>query len=263
MEFLLLGPLEARVDGRAVELGAAKQRALLALLLLDAGRAVSVERLVDELWGERVPATARKMVQIYVSSLRKVMPAGLLQTSGAGYSLKIAPEDLDVGRFEQLAAQGRAALGAGAADRAAAHLRAALELWRGPALAEFGEPFAGREGARLQELRLAALEDRIEADLGAGRHADVAAELESLVQEHPHRERLRGQHMLALYRSGRQAEALGSYREAWRSLDEELGIQPSPELRRLEQRILAQDPALAPTPRRPLARPDAGSRVTR
>ena len=259
MDLLLLGPIEVHDGDATVELGAAKQRALLALLLLDAGRAVSVERLVDELWGESAPPSARKMVQIHVSALRKLMPAGLVRTSAAGYSIEIPPEDLDLGRFERLAARGRAALAAGSAQDAAARLRAALSLWRGPALVEFAEPFAARERARLEALRLAALEDRIEADLALGRHAEVVAELESVLHAQPHRERLRGQHMLALYRSGRQAEALASYRDAWRSLDEELGIRPSPELRRLEQRILAQDSALAaPAVRGPAARVDGG-----
>ena len=245
MDFLLLGPLEARDGDRAVDLGRAKQRALLALLLLDAGRAIPVDRLIDELWGEEVPPSARKMVQILVSSLRKLLPAELLRTSPRGYAIEVAAGELDLGRFERLAATGRAALADGSSAAAAESLAAALALWRGPALAEFAEPFAARESARLEALRVAALEDRIEADLARGRHADVAVELEALVQAHQHRERLRGQHMLALYRSGRQAEALASYRDARTALDEQLGIQPSPELRRLEQQILEHDPALA------------------
>jgi DNA-binding SARP family transcriptional activator/pimeloyl-ACP methyl ester carboxylesterase len=246
MEFLVLGPLEARHDGAAAELGGGKPRALLALLLLDAGRVVSPDRLIEELWGAPAPASARKMVQIHVSHLRKALGPDWVRTHSVGYSIEVEPDMLDVARFEHLAAEGRAALAAGDPATASERLGRALALWRGTALAEFDEPFAEREGARLEALRLAALEDRVDADLALGRHAAVAAELDVLVQRHPHRERLRGQHMLALYRSARQAEALASYRDAWRSLAEELGIQPSAQLRELEQRILAHDPALAP-----------------
>jgi DNA-binding SARP family transcriptional activator/pimeloyl-ACP methyl ester carboxylesterase len=245
MEFLLLGPLEARDGDRVVELGGSKPRALLALLLLDAGRVVLPDRLIDEMWGERAPASARKMVHVYVSNLRKALGAGLLRTHSVGYSIEVAEDELDVARFERLAAEGRAASAAGNPAVASERLGEALSLWRGPALAGSGEPFAAREGARLEALRLAALEDRIEAELALRRHAGVATELDDLVRRHPHRERLRGQHMLALYRSGRQVEALASYREASRSLDEELGIRPSAELRALERRILAHDAALA------------------
>lgn len=262
MQFRLLGQLEAHADDREIELGSAKPRALLTLLLLDRGRTVSTERLIDELWGDDVPGSARKMVQIYVSNLRKVLPPGMLQTWPAGYSLDVDPSATDLGTFERSAAEGRSALAQGAPERAAALLREALALWRGPALEEFGEPFAVRERARLESLRLAALEDRIEADLARGAHADIAAELDALVVAHPQRERLRGQHMLALYRSGRQAEALASYHAAWRHLDE-LGIQPSGELRGLEQRILAQDPTLAAASRgaaAPAPQPDRSVR---
>jgi DNA-binding SARP family transcriptional activator/pimeloyl-ACP methyl ester carboxylesterase len=245
MQFRLLGPVEAHDGDREIALGGAKPRALLTLLLLDVRRVVSTERIVDELWGEDAPESARKMVQIHVSSLRKVLPAGLLRTWPAGYSLDVEPAATDLGRFEQMAAEGRSALAAGAPDAAAATLRSALALWRGPALEEFAEPFAVRERARLESLRLAALEDRIEADLACGGHADLTAELDALVVRHPERERLRGQHMLALYRAGRQTEALASYQAAWHHLDEQLGIQPSRDLRVLQERILAQDPALA------------------
>ena len=206
-----------------------------------AGRTISSARLIDELWGDAAPASARKMVQINVSQLRKVLPEGVLRTHAGGYSLAIDPQALDLARFERLAREGRAA-----ADprEAADKLAAALALWRGPALAEFDEPFAEREGTRLEALRLSALEDRIEADLALGRHAAVAPELDGLVRDHPERERMRGQHMLALYRSGRQTDALASYREAWRRLGEELGIMPSVELRKLEAAIFAHDPAL-------------------
>jgi DNA-binding SARP family transcriptional activator/pimeloyl-ACP methyl ester carboxylesterase len=246
MEFLVLGPLEAR-DGDAVaELGGGKPRALLALLLLDVGRVVSPDRLIEELWGVAAPASARKMVQIHVSHLRKALGPDWVRTHAVGYSIEVEPDMLDIARFEHLAAEGRAALAAGDPARASQRLGRALGLWRGTALAEFAEPFAEREGARLEALRLAALEDRFDADLALGRHAEVATELDVLVQRHPHRERLRGQHMLALYRSARQADALASYRDAYRTLAEELGIQPSVQLRELEQRILAHDPALAP-----------------
>jgi flavin reductase (DIM6/NTAB) family NADH-FMN oxidoreductase RutF/DNA-binding SARP family transcriptional activator len=244
MDFRLLGPLEARAEAGPVHLGGAKPRALLALLLLDAGRTVSSTRLIDELWGEDAPASARKMVQINVSALRKVLPEGVLRTHAGGYSLEIEPEALDLARFERLARSGRAALATGDPAAAADRLGAALSLWRGRALAEFDEAFAEREGTRLEALRLSALEDRIEADLALGRHAAVAAELDGLVRDHPERERMRGQHMLALYRSGRQSAALASYKEAWRRLGQELGILPSVELRRLEAAILAHDPAL-------------------
>ena len=244
MDFRLLGPLEARDEEGPVQLGGAKPRALLALLLLDAGRTISARRLIEELWGEDAPASARKMIQINVSHLRKVLPEGALRTHAGGYSLEVDREALDLARFGRLAGEGRAAMAAGDPATAAERLAAALALWRGPALAEFGEAFASREGARLEALRLSALEDRIDADLALGRHGEVAAELDGLVRHHPERERMRGQHMLALYRSGRQADALASYREAWRRLGEELGILPSAELRKLEAAILAHDPAL-------------------
>jgi flavin reductase (DIM6/NTAB) family NADH-FMN oxidoreductase RutF len=240
MEYRLLGALEARNEDRAVALGGAKRRALLAVLLLDAGRTVSSARLIDELWGDDAPASARKLIQIMVSHLRKVLPPGVLRTDASGYRLQIEPDTLDLARFERLAGEGRTASADGDHAVAAERLAGALALWRGPALAEFAEPFAAREGARLEALRLAALEDRIEADLALGRHAAVAAELDALVRDHPERERMRAQHMLALYRSGRQTDALASYRDAWRVLSR-LGILPSVALRRLEAAILAPD----------------------
>ena len=193
MEFRLLGPLEI-VDGDApIALGGAKPRALLALLLLNANRTVTAERLIDELWGDRPPETARKMVQIYVSQLRKLLPQAALQTRTSGYSIEVRKDQLDVNRFESLAFEAREALAAGDAARAAAQLRSALLLWRGPALAEFDEPLTRVEAARLEDLRMAALEDRIEADLQLGRHRDLTGELEALVRRHPERERLRAQ----------------------------------------------------------------------
>jgi predicted ATPase/DNA-binding SARP family transcriptional activator len=230
-EYRILGPLEVLGDNGPLRLGGAKQRALLALLLLDSGRVVSQERLIDELWGEAPPDTARESVHVYVSRLRKVLPAGALVTEGAGYALQVAPDAVDLASFERLRAEGR--------------FHEALALWRGPPLAEFDEDFARVEGGRLEELRLSTLEERLDADLARGRHAELVGELEALVDAHPHRERLRGQLMLALYRSGRQAEALAAYRAARFALDE-LGIEPSEELRRLERQILTQDAALMP-----------------
>jgi DNA-binding SARP family transcriptional activator/DNA-binding CsgD family transcriptional regulator len=244
MEFRLLGPLEV-VDGTsALPIAARKQRALLAVLLLNANKTVARERIVDDLWGDAVPESARKMVQIYVSQLRKVLPERRLHTRPPGYELEVNGDELDLGRFERLVAEGRAALAAGRPAEASDLLRQALALWRGPALAEFSEPFAQHEGARLEELRITALEWRIEADLAAGHHADVVGELEALVTRHPLRERLRSQHMLALYRGGRHAEALASYQALRRVLADELGIEPSSALKELERRMLRQDPDL-------------------
>jgi FimV-like protein len=227
----ILGPLRVSRAGAAVQLGALRQQALLALLALHPGEAVAADRLVEDLWDGAPPATAPKIVQIYVSELRKALGRDAIVTRGGGYALELEPERIDGRRFEQLAASG-------------AH-REALDLWRGHALADFRyERWAQAEAQRLEELRVAVLEERIEADLAAGRHAALAAELEGLVAEHPLRERLRGQQILALYRSGRQAEALAAYREARRVLVEELGIEPSQQLRRLEQAILAQDSSL-------------------
>jgi DNA-binding SARP family transcriptional activator len=244
MDFRLLGPLEAGADAAPLRLGGRKPRALLACLLLDANRTVSIEQLIDELWGEAPPETATKMVQIYVSQLRKVLPDGTLRTRPGGYAVQVEPDSIDLHRFEALRAGGRSALLRGDAEAAAARLREALDVWRGPALAEFTEPFALAQRVRLEELRLACLEDRVEADLALGLHADVVAELELQIARHPLRERLRGQLMLALYRCGRQADALATYQAYRRTLDEELGIDPSAELRALESAILAHDVGL-------------------
>jgi YVTN family beta-propeller protein len=245
MEFRILGPIEVTEAGRSVALGPAKQRALLAALLVHANEAVSTERLIDELWGEGPPAKAAKSVQVYVSQLRKALGDGRLETSGRGYLLHVPVGTLDAERFQTLLAEGREALAGGEASRAAETLGAALALWRGPALSDVAyEPFAQAEIARLEELRLAALEERIEADLALGRHADLVAELEGLVRAEPLRERLRAQLMLALYRSGRQADALDVYQESRRVLVEELGLEPSRRLQELERAILTQDEAL-------------------
>jgi class 3 adenylate cyclase/DNA-binding SARP family transcriptional activator len=258
MDFRILGPLEVLDGDRALAVRGGKQRALLALLLVHANRTLSIERIVDELWGEAAPETAAKMVQIYVSQLRKLLPDACLHTRPPGYALELPQEQLDLIRFERLVAAGRDALAEGETDSAAARLAEALALWRGPALAEFAsEPFARLEGARLEELQLGALEERIEADLACGRHAELVGELESLVLRHPLREGLRRQQMLALYRSGRQAEALASYRAARRLLTEELGLEPSPALRELQRRILDQDPQLEPTVEPPAETPAA------
>jgi len=201
--------------------------------------------LIDELWGEQPPAKAAKSVQVYVSQLRKILGDGRLETSGHGYLLHVQPGALDSERFQNLLADGREALADDEGHRAAETLRAALALWRGPALSDVAyEPFAQPEIARLEELRLAALEARIDADLALGRDADLVAELEALVRREPLRERLRGQLMLALYRSGRQADALNAYQEARRALAEELGLEPSRELQDLERAILTQAEAL-------------------
>lgn len=245
MQFFVLGPLEVRHEGRLLSLGGAKQRALLAVMLLRANEVVSREILIDELWGEDVPERALQRLNVRLSRLRKTLEAGAespLVTRPGGYVLHVAPGELDLQRFQELVAEGRRALREGDVTRASEPLREALSLWRGQALADLrSEPFAQIEVDRLEELRLSALEDRLEADLELGRHGEVVSELEALVAHHPLRERLRGQLMLALYRSGRQADALRAYRETRRELVEELGIEPGPALRELESRILRQD----------------------
>src|SRR6476469_5500764 len=245
MEFRVLGPLEARAGDRELPLRGGKERALLALLLLHANRTLALERIVDDLWEADVPETAQKMVQVYVSHLRKLLPPGTLQTRPPGYALVLEPEQLDLNRFVTALTEAREALEAGEARRAEDGFREALSLWRGPALAEFvTEPFAQAEGARLEDLRLYALEGRLEAELALGGHGAAVGELETLVAQHPLRERLRSQQMLALYRSGRHAEALASYQAFRRKLSEELGIAPPASLRELERLMLQQDPSL-------------------
>ncbi len=258
IEFRVLGPLEVVRRGRPVEVGRGKKRALLAVLLLHANEVVSSDRLIDEIWGgEGAPATAPKIVQGYVSQLRKVLSdegSSILVTRSPGYALQLGPGELDAEHFVTLLGKGRAAMAAGAADDAATLLREALGLWRGPPLADFAyDSFATEEIARLEELRLSAVEERIDADLALGRQADLVPELETLVAHHPLRERARGQLMLALYRCGRQAEALQVYQEARRTLLAELGLEPGRALQQLEQAILQQDLSLDlhPTPRTP------------
>jgi DNA-binding SARP family transcriptional activator/ABC-type branched-subunit amino acid transport system substrate-binding protein len=247
LEFRILGPLEVVDCGRELPLGGAKQRALLAILLVHANEPVSVDVLSDALWDGEPPPTAVKMIQGYVSQLRKVLGDGVLVTRTPGYLARVDVDELDASRFERLVANaaGRPP------DDAAALLDAALRLWRGAPLADFAyEAFAQTEIARLEEARLGALEERIDADLARGRHAGVVSELEALVAEHPFRERLLAQLMLALYRCGRQADALEAYRVARHTLDRELGLEPSPDLRELEQQILVHDAALQAPPRR-------------
>jgi DNA-binding SARP family transcriptional activator len=250
-EFRVLGPVEAAVDGRVVPLPAAKPRALLAVLLLGRNRVVPVHELVADLWSDEPPETATKALQVYVSQLRKAIGADRVVTKAPGYSLRVEEGELDLDRFEQLAQEGRDRVGAGDAAGAADLLGQALSLWRGPAFAEFAaEPFARDAGARLDDERLAALEDRIDAELELGRDDALVPELEELVARSPYRERLRGQLMLALYRSGRQAEALDLYRRTRATFVDELGIEPGPRLQELERAILRHDPELRPGGRR-------------
>jgi predicted ATPase/DNA-binding SARP family transcriptional activator len=246
-EFRLLGPLEVVSDGAVLPVGGPRQRALLAFLLLHANEAVKRESLIDGVWGEEPPARAENALQVAIHGLRKLLGPERIETVGDGYRLQVEPRELDLDRFQELLERDPAA---------------ALELWRGPALTDVEAPFATAEAARLEELRLAAIEARIETELASGHHDLLAPELARLIAEHPFRERLRGQLMLALYRAGRQAEALDAYQEARRVLVGELGIEPSPDLQELERAILRQDPALAapsraapatlPTPLTPL-----------
>jgi DNA-binding SARP family transcriptional activator len=241
-EFRLLGPLEAIADDKPLALPGGKPSALLARLLLDAGRVVSVEALVDSLWGERAPPSAQKVLQVYVSQLRKVLGGAQIETVPPGYRMRVERDELDLGRFEALA---EAARDTSNAVRRVQLLDEALSLWRGTPLAEFrDEPLAAVATRRLDELRLRAVEQRIEAQLELGRHALLLGELEALVEQEPLREWPRRQLMLALYRCGRQAEALARYREGRSLLVDELGIEPSPKLQELERAILRHDPGL-------------------
>ena len=225
MDFRILGPLEVDADGRPVDLGGAKQRAMLALLALNANRVVALDQLVEALWDGQPPETAAKALQVHVSQLRKLLGRERLETTTQGYLLRLEPDELDLARFQRLHESGRPS--------------EALALWRGNPLADFaGQRYAQPEIARLEELRVACLEQRIEQDLAHGRHVELVAELDALVREHPLREHLRAQLMLALYRAGRQAEALGAYQAARAALVDELGIEPGRPLRELHQQIL-------------------------
>jgi len=255
MEFRILGPLEVVADGRVLALGRGRQRALLAMLLLRANQLVPTDRLIDDLWAGEPPPTAPKMVQISVAELRKVLGRDVLRTESPGYMLRIEDHELDLGRFEALV--GEAANSDPAA--AASLLRQALALWRGPPLSEFQyEAWAQTEIARLEELRVTALESRFEADLATGRAGEIVGELEAVARQHPFRDRLSAQLMTALYRAGRQAEALQHYRRTRALLLEELGLEPSQLLQQLERAILTQDPSLDLRPTR-LARPGPGA----
>jgi DNA-binding SARP family transcriptional activator len=257
MEFRILGPLEVGDGDRPVALTGARTRALLVLLLTSANEVVPADRLIDELWGAQPPRTAPNALQVLISRLRSLIaPADVIVTRGPGYLIRVEPDQLDLLRFERLVSSAQNV----APEEAARILREALGLWRGPALADLErEPFARAEIGRLEELRLFALERRIDADLTLGRRAELVGELEALTREHPYRESLRAQLMLALYGSGRQAEALEVYRETRQLLVDELGIESGPSIQQLQQAILRQDPALespdaslgaAPTPAR-------------
>ena len=251
MEFGILGPLEVRSERGEVVVAGGKPAAVLAVLLLHRNEPVSAEKLAIALWGDEVPGGASKTVQVHVSRLRKALgDPEILITTPAGYRLTLRPDQLDAARFEELVKDGRQTLKDGEPAQASEVLRQALTLWRGPPLADFvSEPFAAAEISRLEEERLAALEMRLEADLAAGRHGEVVAELQHLVVEHPTREELVEHLILALYRCGRQAEALEAYRDAHRVLLEEVGVEPSPKLRELHAAVLRQDPALDPPAR--------------
>ena len=251
-EVRLLGPVQMARAGRDVGLGGPRQRAVLVLLVLEAGRVVPAGRLVEEVWRGSPPPGAAKTMRSYVSRLRPLLaPEVELVGRGGGYVLSVDPGVVDAVRFERLAVSGQAALRRGDPTAAAGCFREALGLWHGPALADVGEvePLA-REAARLEELRLAAVEGRIEADIELGLHAEVTGELESLVTEHPLRERLWRLLVLALYRGERQADALAAYRRARDMLAAELGLEPGEELRRLEEAVLRQEVPAAPPPRR-------------
>jgi DNA-binding SARP family transcriptional activator/class 3 adenylate cyclase len=270
LEFSMLGPLEVRRGGDALLLPPGRPRALLALLLLRANTVVTTDQLIDELWRGDPPRTAGHALQVHVANLRKLLDEPVIATRRPGYVLELAPGQCDARRFEQLSASGALALDEGRPDEAAARFAEALALWRGPVLADVAdEPFVTADAARLEELRLAGTERWVEAELALGHHAEVTGELEALVQRHPLRERLWAQLMVALYRSGRQADALAAYQRVRAVLAEELGLEPTPELRRLETAVLRQDPGLlhdggrvepeaTPLPGRPPLLPAAG-----
>jgi len=253
MEFRVLGPVEVYEGGRQLPIAAAKQRSLIAILLMHANETVSADRLIDALWGEQPPEGASHTLQVYVSQLRKTLepdrprgsPRQILITRGPGYLLRVGEGELDLHRFERLAQEGREALREGRAEVASAKLARALALWRGRAFADVvHEDFARDAVTRAEELRTVVLEDRVQADLSCGKEAELVPELRGQVAAHPLRERLWGQLMFALYRAGRQAEALDTYQQARRVFGDELGIDPGPDLQELERAILRHDPSL-------------------
>jgi predicted ATPase/DNA-binding SARP family transcriptional activator len=254
-EFRILGPVEVLVAGRAVPLGAPKQRAVLAKLLLARGAVVSRDQLVDAIWGDQPPESAAGALQVYVHGLRRALGAERIERHGSGYRARLVQNELDLDRFEGLVSRAQRALETADPDDAASDIQAALDLWRGPALADLAsEPVGAVEARPLEESRLHAVELSNAARLALGDHASLVGELERQIADEPHRERLREQYVLALYRSGRQSEALAAYRDARRILADELGIEPGPGLRELERAILRHDPALAaPEPGRPPA----------
>ncbi len=246
IEFRILGPVEAVGDDGPLPLGAPKQRALLALLLLNANTVVSRDRLVDALWGDEPPRSAVSSLQVYVHGLRRALGAERIERHGTGYRLPLDPAELDLGRFERLVEQATAALASGRAADAAEDLRRALTFWIGAPLADLaGEPVHETEATQLEERGLRAIELLHDAELALGRHDELVPELERLIATEPYRERFREQHALALYRAGRQTDALAACRAARKLLVEELGVDPGPELQKLERRILRHDPALA------------------
>jgi DNA-binding SARP family transcriptional activator len=255
VQYRILGPLELVVEGAAVPLGPPKERALLGILLLHANQVVSTDRLIDELWGENPPLSAPKVVQVYVSQLRKRLDGSAhIATQPPGYVVAVGADELDALRFERLVAEARTLADAGNLSAAVDRFDAALDLWRGRVLADVTfESFATNEAERLEELRVAALADRIDCELARGRHDRIVGELETLVAEHPLRERFRAQLMLALYRAGRQTDALAVYQDGRRRLVDELGIEPGPPLQQLERSILRQDRDLEPPARAPYA----------
>jgi predicted ATPase/DNA-binding SARP family transcriptional activator/Tfp pilus assembly protein PilF len=257
VQFRILGPIQALLDDdQPAALGAPKQRGLLALLLVNRRRVVTADQLIDGLWGETPPASAVQSLQVYVHGLRRALGGERIETAGRGYRVVVGEDELDLDHFERTLERGRAALEASRADDAADELREALAIWRGPALADLPEETRrAAEAERLEELRLTALELRYDAELAGGRHDAVVADLEALTAEHPYRERFLEQRLLALYRCGRQADALEVYRNAREVLAEELGLDPSPALQELERAILRQEPSLAA--------PEAPTRSTR
>jgi predicted ATPase/DNA-binding SARP family transcriptional activator/Tfp pilus assembly protein PilF len=247
MQFRILGSIEVEDDGLRIDLGGLRERALLACLLLSANRVVSAGRLAEDLWSGSPPPHSTATLRVYIARLRRVLgaQASLLVTQAPGYRLNVEDDQLDALRFEGLVRAAEADMAAGRPDAAASTLRESLGLWHGPALSDVSDlPFAQADADRLEEARLTALEKRVDADLACGRHASLVAELDNLAASHPLRERFTGQRILALYRCGRQAEALSAYTELRDRLAEELGIDPSPDLRRLQERILRQDPGL-------------------